>query len=229
MEQKRQRRRIGRPTHALVTPEGIAQAALSVITDHGYEKLTMTRIASALGVSPSALYNHIDSKEDILRLVEDELMGRLTLDDLCEMPWENALQTWARRYLAIFSDHTPLIPIIAVLPVARAPRTVQAYETVTAILHRAGVPEPAVLPAIVALESFLFGTAFDSAAPADIFTLDDAEAEAAPLFQRAVQSAAHETGHYHHSPAFEFGLSALTGAIAALIQAPPPASVSADG
>lgn len=68
----------------------------------------------------------------------------------------------------MFSQHTPLIPVIAVLPVTDAPQTLAMYETVSAGFRDAGFPDERIVSSIVALESFIFGSAYDVTAPADI-------------------------------------------------------------
>ena len=77
--------------------------------------------------------------------------------------------TWAWSYRDVFAQHTPLIPVIAVLPVTDAPQTLAMYETVSGGFLAAGFPEERIVSAIVALESFIFGSAYDVTAPADIF------------------------------------------------------------
>ena len=67
------------------------------------------------------------------------------------------------------AEHTPLIPVIAVLPVTDAPQTLAMYETVSKGFLDAGFPQEHIIPAIVALESFIFGSAYDVTAPEDIF------------------------------------------------------------
>ena len=173
----------------------------------------MTRIAHTLGVSPSALYNHVRGKEDILRLLEDELMDGIKTSDLGGMEWKEAVRTWARRYLAVFGDHTPLIPIIAVLPVSRARRTLRVYEAIATILHRAGVPDRRALAAIVALESLIFGSAYDLGAPPNIFALDEDDAAAASRFHAAVTASAGAVDGYSSPAAFDFGLEAIIQAM----------------
>lgn len=52
----------------------IAEAALRVMTDHGYYGTSVERIAKAVGISNSALYQHFDNREDVLRAAS-ELLG----------------------------------------------------------------------------------------------------------------------------------------------------------
>ena len=129
--------------------------------------------------------------------------------------WEAAVRTWAWSYRDVFAVHTPLIPVIAVLPVTDAPQTLAMYETVSKGFADAGFPQEHIIPAIVALESFIFGSAYDVTAPEDIFE-SGSMAESTPYFTAAVRSSASRrdapAGQERGRPAdtaFHRGLEAL--------------------
>ncbi len=208
------KRRAGRPPHAVLGPDRITKAALKLIARDGYKGLTMSALARMLSVAPSALYNHVSSKRDVLLLVEDQLMGSVDVSGFTNAPWKEAVRRWARSYRDVFARHTPLIPVIAVLPVTNAPATVRMYEAVTAGFLAAGWPAEEIVDAIVALESFIFGSAFDVSAPADIFDPGELAADA-PLFTAAVEARSQGKSWPPPQPsdsAFELGLeSLLTG------------------
>lgn len=65
----------------------IAEAAMKILREVGAEKLTMRAIARHLDVSAMALYHHVDNKNDLLRLVGDELLGRVELPPPESGPW----------------------------------------------------------------------------------------------------------------------------------------------
>ena len=160
---------MGRPAAAVLDQDGITAAALQLIGKSGYDGFTMAALARTLNVAPSALYNHVSSKRDVLVLVQDHLTSFVDVTAFEAGPWEQAVRDWAWSYRDVFSKHTPLIPVIAVLPVADAPKTLAMYEAVSAGFSRAGFPQERIIPAIVAFESFIFGSAYDATAPADIF------------------------------------------------------------
>lgn len=208
------RRRAGRPSAALLDKAGITAAALELINRKGYDGLTMAGLAKELDVAPSALYNHVTSKRDVLLLVEDHLTSLVDVSDFGSAPWEEAVRSWAWSYRNVFARHTPLIPVIAVLPVTDAPQTLAMYETVSKGFLDAGFPQDRVVSSIVALESFIFGSAYDVTAPADIFD-SGTMAGSTPHFTAAVRSAANGDG----SPAdaaFSLGLEALISGLGAL-------------
>lgn len=210
------RRRAGRPPHALLGQAQITKAALKLVARDGYKALTMSGLARTLNVAPSALYNHVSSKQDVLLLVEDSLMGRVDVSAFAARPWAEAVRLWAHSYRDAFSAHLPLIPVIALLPVTNAPQTIRMYEAVTEGFLRAGWPQERIVDAIVALESFIFGSAYDVNAPADIFATGELEAEA-PHFSSAVARRRNPDGHNDADAAFALGLDALAAGLAAAI------------
>lgn len=180
----------GRPPTALVTREKIADASLEIISEVGYEKLTMARIARRVGVGTSALYNHVAGKDDLLLLIEDALMTRIDDSALdASLAGETdpaiALKTWARSYRDVFAEHTPLVEVIARAPISGAPGTAAMYEKVAELFSRAGVPDAQILSRIIMVESFIYGSVFDVHAPQNIFAVPTELAPSAPALSRA--------------------------------------------
>ncbi|ERI36873.2 TetR/AcrR family transcriptional regulator C-terminal domain-containing protein [Arthrobacter sp. TES] len=211
------RRRAGRPVARVLDQSGITTAALELIGAKGYNGLTMAALAKSLGVAPSALYNHVSSKDDVLLLLEDHLAAMVDVSAFGTEPWDVAVRKWAWSYRDVFSKHTPLIPVIAVLPVANAPKTLAMYEAVTAGFREAGFPEERIISAIVALEAFVFGAAYDVNAPEDIFDAGNL-ADRVPNFTAAVDRLAAEGHAMPTNVAFSLGLEALIAGLGALRQ-----------
>jgi len=140
----------------------------------------MSAVAGRLGVAPSALYNHVSGKEEILLLVEDEVMAQVETGSLREclaghVAAADALLAWAYSYRDVFSRHGPLIAHIATMPISGTRDTVEMYELVVQVLLTAGMKEERVMDAVVAMESFIFGSAYDVRAPEGIFDVPDGE------------------------------------------------------
>lgn len=108
------------------------------------------------------------------------------LCSLGELPAAEALSAWAHSYRDVFSNHVPLIAQIATMPITGTRDTVEMYEFLARVCVAAGVPEGAVMDTIVALESFIFGSAYDVAAPADIFDIPEPSPIDAPTLRRAI-------------------------------------------
>ncbi|MGJ5589960.1 TetR/AcrR family transcriptional regulator [Micrococcus lylae] len=213
----------GRPSRPAVTREGLAAAALEITRAAGYEKLTMSRVAAHLGVAPSALYNHVSGKADLLVLLQDAVMGEVSVVELQAaasggVDVGEAVRAWARSYRAVFADHTPLIPVISTLPVEGAEKTVRMYDALAAALTAAGVPQDRIMARVIALEAFLFGAAYDVHAPAEIFSLERTDEDlpalrtATEAFRERLDASGRppsEANPYADDP-FELGLLLLT-------------------
>jgi AcrR family transcriptional regulator len=60
-----------RPTRDRLSRERIVDAARRAVDERGHEQLSLRRLASALDVTAPALYDHVASKSDLLRLVAE--------------------------------------------------------------------------------------------------------------------------------------------------------------
>ncbi|MFA5605778.1 MAG: TetR/AcrR family transcriptional regulator [Leucobacter sp.] len=67
----------GATNAGLQTAQAIREAAAQLFFDHGYEATSLRAVAAEVGIKVGSLYNHIDSKEDLLL----QVMGS-TMDDL---------------------------------------------------------------------------------------------------------------------------------------------------
>lgn len=154
------RRRPGRPNGNVLSPGLIAEAALGLVDSLGYAGLTMRALGRELQVTQSALYNHVPSKDAVLRLMEDCLVSKINLTGFGVLPIREALTIWAASYWSIFCRHWQLVPVIAVLRLSEdAPRAPAMYEVVVTELGRFGVPISFIMPAVMAMEDYIFGSA----------------------------------------------------------------------
>jgi TetR/AcrR family tetracycline transcriptional repressor len=65
----------------------ITSTAIEMIDEVGVEKLTMRAVAARLDVSAMALYHHVEDKDELLRMVGDDVLGRLQLPDPATGDW----------------------------------------------------------------------------------------------------------------------------------------------
>ncbi|WP_422934539.1 TetR/AcrR family transcriptional regulator [Sinomonas sp. P47F7] len=200
-------RRRGRPTRPVLSRAKITTAALAIIGKAGYDGLTMAALARELRTAPSALYNHVASKDEVLNWVQDDVNETIDTSSFGREPWDLALTRWAYSYREAFARHSPLIPVIAVLPITGAPHSLAMYERVAEGLRAGGWPEDMVVDAIVAMESFILGSAMDVSAPEWIFDVGDRR-DLAPTFAEAV-AARRGRGRPAADDAFALGLNAL--------------------
>jgi AcrR family transcriptional regulator len=66
--------RRGRPGHSL---DSLLEVAVAVFNERGYEATSMDEVAGRLGVTKSAIYHHVRSKVELLRLALDRALDAL--------------------------------------------------------------------------------------------------------------------------------------------------------
>ena len=66
--------RRGRPGHSL---DSLLDVAVAVFNERGYEATSMDELAARLGVTKSAIYHHVPSKVELLRLALDRALDAL--------------------------------------------------------------------------------------------------------------------------------------------------------
>jgi AcrR family transcriptional regulator len=99
---------MGRPS--LIARDDIARVALEILP----QKITMTAVATRLGVSASALYRHVRNRDDLMRLVtEARLAKRPPMTDSGQHWSDLARQTARSVYHAYSGNPALLIEYIA--------------------------------------------------------------------------------------------------------------------
>jgi AcrR family transcriptional regulator len=145
---------------AQISRAAILAAALHLADAQGLPAVSMHSVARSLGVSPMALYRHIDDKDALL----DGLVEML----LTEIPavagtWEERLTSLANGIRETARRHPAAFPLVltrpAVTPAARAVR-----DAVHAALHDGGLPAANVARAERLISTAVLGFAASEAA-----------------------------------------------------------------
>jgi len=95
------RRSRGRPPNSdgQVTAQRLLEAATAVCVERGFEGSTLPLIAERAGVSPTALYNHFHSREELLYAAAVRALDQITDVALRTGHGERPLQAIAMAYL----------------------------------------------------------------------------------------------------------------------------------
>jgi AcrR family transcriptional regulator len=91
---------------ARFTRDEIAEAALAIADSEGIDAVSMRRVANELGAGTMTLYHYVRTKDELLALMDNAIMGELLIPD-DEMPsdWREGLTQIARRSRATFDRH----------------------------------------------------------------------------------------------------------------------------
>ncbi|MFJ2544736.1 TetR/AcrR family transcriptional regulator [Microbacterium sp. NPDC087589] len=213
----KQHRGAGRPSATVLTEERILRAAFRVAASRGPAQFTMTALAQSLGVRPSALYHHYANRDAVVRAMRGRIGTLTDLAPLDREDTEEALVGWASSYREALLTAPGAITLLATLPIDADRESFVQYEAVTVRLLSAGWHEAKILDTIVALESFIIGSALDALAPRDNMS-PGAFAEEFPRYAEAERlraSAAAEPA----TETFRIGLRALIAGLAAWARA----------
>lgn len=209
-------RSAGRPRTAVLSRERILEAAFTLADVRGGD-FTLAALARNLDVRPSALHHYFAGKDELIAGMRGQLTTRVGDHGFDARPWHEAIVPWARAYRQTFGAHPGIIAALATLPIDDEPESIIDYERIAAAMSRDGYPVHRIVPAIVAIESFVIGSALDSLAPEDNLRPVD-NAELAPNLTRAEAAARENAAAQRHSAVtetFEFGLAALIAGLLA--------------
>jgi AcrR family transcriptional regulator len=84
--------------------ERIAAAALAIADGEGFQAVSMRRVALELGVGTMSLYYYVKTKDDLVAVMDDALMGEILVPSLPK-GWKRAITEIAGRTLAVFLRH----------------------------------------------------------------------------------------------------------------------------
>lgn len=208
-------RRAGRPKQAILTRELIIDSAIELSKEVGAEGFSMKLLAERLGVQPPALYNHVANRSEVVNAMRAKITSDFGMDYFDDMPWHEALVPWARAYRDAFAAHPQTIALLAVLPLGDEEVVLLKYEAVFSALRRQGWPLSELASVVVALESFIIGSALDVLAPEDN-QAPGSLADRAPTMHAALnarKAAAKAAGAAAADVTFEFGLRLLIEAL----------------
>lgn len=88
------------------TRDEIAAAALAIADRDGFDAVSMRNLARELGAGTMSLYHYLRTKDDLLTLMDDALMGELLVPN-GELPtgWREALTAIAQRTRTAWARH----------------------------------------------------------------------------------------------------------------------------
>jgi AcrR family transcriptional regulator len=123
-----------------LTRDRVVAEALTVISTHGVDALSMRALAARLGVVPGALYRHVRSKEQLCSLVVDGVLAEVDCQVGESLAWTERVTVLAQRLRTVLEDH----PGIAGLLKTRdplGPHSLALAEALLAPLQAADLPE----------------------------------------------------------------------------------------
>ena len=135
-------------------------AAVQLLDREGLAALSMRRLAEELGTGAASLYWHVGSKDGLLDLVFDELIGEEQVPDADPSRWQEQLKEIARAQRRISLRH-PYLVRISIGRIPMGPNALRFSERVIAILRAGGLPPRLAVQGYLLLISTVNGFTVD--------------------------------------------------------------------
>jgi len=120
--------------------KAIVAAASRILDDGGLDGFTMRRVADALGTGPASLYWHVGSKDGLLDLIFEEVIGEQQVPDADPGRWQEQLKDVARTMRATILHHRDIVRI-SIGRVPMGPNALRYSDRVLAILRTGGASD----------------------------------------------------------------------------------------
>lgn len=94
----------------------ITEAALRIADAEGLEAATMRRIAAEIGAGAMSLYRYVPSRDDLIELMSDRLMGEIEVTGMPSGDWRADLTHYANELRAMSLRHPWIATVHRSLP-----------------------------------------------------------------------------------------------------------------
>jgi AcrR family transcriptional regulator len=111
----------------------ITEAAVRIADAEGLEAATMRRIAAEIGAGTMSLYRYVPSRDDLIDLMADRLMGEIDVEGLPSGDWRADLTRYADGLRAMWLRH-PWIATVHRARLSFGPNQLQLIERVMGAL-----------------------------------------------------------------------------------------------
>ena len=179
----------------------IVRAALRLVDEKGMAAMTVQALASDLRVSPMALYDHVQDKEELVELMLDLALGEVDLS-VPAGDWATQMRALMCSYHQVLTTHPPLARLYS-SRVRIGPHGLRIMERGLGLLLAAGFSPADATDVFFALFTYIVGYH------------QMGRIERQPLPREQIPSIIADMDHLngvHHTRGFETGLDAmLTG------------------
>ena len=151
------RRRTGAEQPDGLDRDRIVAASVRLLDADGLAKFSMRRLAAELGVTAMSVYWYVETKDDLLELALDAVLGEIALPgEAPDADWRDQLRQLAAEYRRMLVGHPWVSPMLGrYLNVG--PRAMEFANAARRVVERAGLPGPLITGALAAVFQFVYG------------------------------------------------------------------------
>ncbi|GIE27693.1 TetR family transcriptional regulator [Actinoplanes italicus] len=154
------RARTGQPT---LSREQIVRAAIELLDAEGAAGLSMRRLGARLGSGATSLYWHVATKDDLLELAVDEVMGEVYVPEVGDTPWRIGVSVLANGLRTMLLRHPWVIGQLGTRPTI-GPNVLRMSNRSVALLSAAGFTGPTLSHVHSLITAHVIGAATTEAA-----------------------------------------------------------------
>jgi AcrR family transcriptional regulator len=122
-----------------ITQQAVVAAAIKVLDQRGLDGLSMRNVGEILGTGAASLYWHVGSKDGLLDLILDAVIGEQHVPDPEPPRWQEQIKEVARTMRRTILAHRDIVRI-SIGRIPMGPNALHYSERVLAILRAGGVP-----------------------------------------------------------------------------------------
>ena len=125
--------------------DSIVRTALDITRSDGLSAVTMRAVAARIGVTPMALYRHVASRDELVRLTADRVGSLVHPEPTAGADWKEHARAWALSQRRVLRAH----PGLAAWLTKNGPAGPEAYrllELLAAALSSAGFDDAGESP-----------------------------------------------------------------------------------
>jgi AcrR family transcriptional regulator len=146
-----------------LTADRIVHAAIELLDDEGLDGLNMRSLAKRLGSAATAVYWHIKTKDELVRLASDAIWHEVELPDLDATDWRTAATAHASGMHAMLTRHPWLVQAFG-SHLLHGPGQARHNDFSLAIYEKAGFAAADADRAAATVFTFVLGSALGPAA-----------------------------------------------------------------
>lgn len=144
------------------TRDDLAQAAMRIADNEGFEAVSMRRLAAELDAGTMTLYHYVRTKDELLTLLTDAVMGEVVVPDSVPFPteWRAALTLVAQRSRDAFFRHPWTLDITDDPPLG--PNSVRHFDQSLQAVSSLDLPLAERFDIVMTVDEYVFGYCLQS-------------------------------------------------------------------
>jgi len=197
-----------RPARGGLSTQAIVDTAIALADVDGLDAVSIRRVAAVLGVRPMSLYTHIVSKDELLALMANELLGMALVEQPLPDDWRQALTLTSRKLFRTFAAHPWLLALLARRP-RHGPNAARQAKQLSSAVESLGLPPNEMWTLISIVNDYILGHALRVATTGSTRDLVDNLSEQEKAELPEVSALARTEDARIAGEVFELGLQAV--------------------